>query len=156
MNEAEQNLNPMNTLPAPVERGSADAAALPATVESRLAQQIATLGKMMLALEEQNRRMQQMLEARLTINTVQARALHRQISMRAAALCDVNGLLYATYGRRFRDAIQRAVKHEFSVSEIGDLPARQLDAAWEFVCEWESYRLARELRDRSAGGAHDA
>lgn len=156
MKDVDRNPNPMTALPTPVDGDHGDTLALSATVENRLVQQITALGKMMLALEEQNRQMQKLLEARLTINTVQARALHRQISRRAVALCEENGIPYVTFGRRFRDAIQRGARHEFSVSEIGDLPAHQYVAAWEYVKDWESYRLARELRDKNAGGVAHA
>jgi len=114
--------------------------------EDAMRRQLIEFGKMLITLDEQNRRLQKIIESRLTVTAAQARALRRMITDRAMLLCAENGLEYAECGRRFRDAITNDAKRSYMVAAIGDIPAVMLDSARAFVNEWSSYKLARELR----------
>lgn len=114
--------------------------------ENMLKRQIVEFGRMLVVMEGQNRQLQKLIESRVTVTTAQARALAKQVAARAMELCEGNHLDYAAYGRRFRAAITKELKHSFVVTAIGDLPAVALNLATVFVAEWSSYQLARELR----------
>jgi hypothetical protein len=107
---------------------------------------LAEFARMLAALDEQNRRLQKIIESRVTITTAQARMLSRAIGERAAVLCDENRLPYAACGRRLREAISRELKAGFTVAAVGDIPAVSLAAAVSFVRAWSSFKLVRELR----------
>ncbi len=112
---------------------------------------LADFARMLAALDEQNRRLQRIIESRVTITTAQARMLTRAIGERAAALCTENHLPYTACGRRLREAISRELKAGFTVTAVGDIPAVSLVAAMDFVRAWSSYKLMRELRRKYPG-----
>jgi hypothetical protein len=143
-----QRMNDLAGRGAPVEL-----ARLQLENEEALRVRLAEFGKMLIALDEQNRRLQKIIESRLTITAAQARGLRRMVIDRAALLCAENGLEYAEYGRRFRDAMTNDAKRAFMVAAVGDIPAVMLDSAREFVASWSSYRLARELRMKKSAEA---
>lgn len=113
---------------------------------------LADFARMLAALDEQNRRLQKIIESRVTVTTAQARMLTRSIAERAATLCAENRLPYATCGRRLREAISRELKAGFTVVAVGDIPAVSLAAAADFVKAWSSYKLVRELRRKHPAG----
>lgn len=102
--------------------------------------------RMLAALDEQNRRMQKIIDSRVTVTTAQARMLTRIIAERAADICQTHELDYPTCGRRLRDAINRELKAGYTVSAVGDIPAISLLTATDFVRTWNSYKMVRELR----------
>ena len=99
-------------------------------------------------MDNNNRKMQRLIESRLTVTTAQERALTRAVAARAKALCDENGLEYAHVGRAFRDAIYKDIRNSFAVPAVGDVPAVGMDTARTLIAQWSSFRLARKLRDR--------
>ena len=114
------------------------------------------MSKMLLVLDEQNRSLQKLMYSKITVTAAQARMLTREIAAHAKSLCQRYRLQYREVGRRFRNAISREVLRAYSVTAMADLPAAQFDAAWHMVTQWDSYRLARELREKAAGGAAHA
>jgi hypothetical protein len=118
--------------------------------------QLLEFGKMLLVLDDQNRRLRALVESRLTITAAQARVLNRAVATRAAALCTQNGLDYRRFGRRYRDAIIRDMRKVFAVAALADLPLMREADAHALVAGWESYKLARELRARAGGGGAHA
>lgn len=121
-----------------------------------LQMQLLEFGKMLLVLDDQNRRLKELVESRLTVNAAQAQALIRAIAARAAALCTQNSLDYRRYGRRYREAITRDVRKVFAVTALADLPLVREADAHLLVSGWESYKLARELRAKAGGGGAHA
>jgi len=117
-----------------------------------LQRQLLEFGKLLLAMDDQNRRLQKLVETRVTITVAQARALTREIADHARQLCRDNKLDYRACGRRYRTAIRRDVLRAYAIAAIGDLPAAAQSDAWDMVADWDSYKLARELRTSGMGG----
>ena len=140
-----------NTVLAPAS-GTVSPAALQQQNAVAMQTLIADFARMLTALDEQNRKLQRIIESRVTVTTAQTRMLTHAIAGRAAAICEENRLPYTACGRRIRETISRELKTGFTVAAVGDIPAVSLTAALSFVQAWNSYRLVRELRRKNPAG----
>ena len=108
--------------------------------------QFKALGQAILTLEESNRKLQVLLEERLTVTSVQAKALQKAVAERARVFCSTNGIDYKAQGGKVRAAITKQVKQDFGVADFGDIPAGKYAAALEMIGEWTSFGLIRRLK----------
>lgn len=108
--------------------------------------QLTEMGKMMLVFDQKNRELGRLIESRLTITGAQARGLQAAIVSRARALCERNRVSYADKGDKVRAAIRGAVKAEFDVYDLCDIPAARYEAARELIVDWSSFELFKRLR----------
>ena len=116
--------------------------------EAILERRLTEFSKLLIVLDENNRSLKKLIESRLTVTGAQAKVLQTATVTRAHEVCKQNRLEYAACGGKIRNAIRKAVKDEYTVSEFCDLPAVSFDSAMELIQEWMSFDLIRRLREK--------
>lgn len=107
---------------------------------------VAALDRQIKALEKVAAQQQ-----RVTIQSKQAKALHKRVQSRCRALCDKYDFPYRECGEAFRRALWGELKAQYAVDDIHDLPAQYFDLACSFVDGWTSFQTVRRLRARRGG-----
>lgn len=103
-------------------------------------------GKLLLALDEQNRKLQKLIDQRLTITSAQAKVLRAALIDRAKAICELHHLNYSACGGKIRTEIRKQLHADFRIADLTDLPAVHFESALECINEYSSFGLIQQLK----------
>lgn len=109
---------------------------------------LAQMAQIVVSFDQRIKALESLLAQRVTVTSVQAKALNTAIQAQARALCDKHGFSYQADGAAFRRAILRDLKAQYGVADLHDIPAAYFDLAMQFVGRWSSFALVRKIREK--------
>lgn len=115
---------------------------------AEMRQLVGQMAQIAMNLDKRVRMLEDLLLRKVTVSSVQAKAIGSAVREQARALCTKYALDYARHGAAFRAAIQRDVKAQYGISDIHDLPASYYDLAIKFISGWSSFALVCKAREK--------
>lgn len=109
---------------------------------------LAQMAQIVVSFDQRIKSLESLLAQRVTVSSVQAKALCAAIQAQARALCDKHGFSYKDDGAAFRRAILRDLKAQYGVADLHDIPAAYFDLAMQFVHRWSSFALVKKIREK--------
>lgn len=104
--------------------------------------------QLILAFDGRIKALDTLLQTKLTVQAVQARAIANAVREKAQAMCQEAGADYKTAGHFARNAVWKDFKAYFCVVSHYDLPQAKYAAAMDYIACWASFAIKRRLRQQ--------
>lgn len=119
---------------------------------AKMEQIIEQAASLVILLEGRLRDAEAALNRRVTVSGREAQNLTRAVQSRARAICEDAGTDYRRAGETVRKAIYRAIREEYGIETLYDLPQMKYGEALDSIRRFKSFSLLKRLRAMRSEG----
>ena len=123
---------------------------------ARMEQIIEQAASLVILLEGRLRDAEAALNQRVTVSGREAQSLTRAVQSRARAICEDAGADYHRAGETVRKAIYRAIREEYGIETLYDMPQIKDAEALDSIRRFKSFALLKRIRAMRMEGSNSS
>jgi hypothetical protein len=123
---------------------------------ARMEQIIEQAASLVILLEGRLRDAEAALNQRVTVSGREAQSLTRAVQSRARVICEDAGADYHRAGETVRKAIYRAIREEYGIETLYDMPQIKYAEALDSIRRFKSFALLKRIRAMRMEGSNSS